>query len=117
MAKKNHVAITLKDSCNFLQASLDSLVRNLDLGPTLKKQKKAYPHCWRFYKNKFPHLDDKLAFPLLISKGYFPYEYFDHFDKLNETQLPPREDFYSKLKGETITAEQYKHCQQRNSSS
>ena len=31
-------------------------------------------------------------------KGYFPYEWFDTPNKLDEQQLPPYDDFYSKLK-------------------
>ena len=28
-------------------------------------------------------------------KGIFPYEWFDSMDKLNNTELPPKEAFYS----------------------
>ena len=34
-----------------------------------------------------------------INKGYFPYEYFDTFEKLDSTEFPLYEDFYSSLKG------------------
>jgi len=33
----------------------------------------------------------------MISKGVYPYEYIDKYEKLNETQLPPQEMFYSSL--------------------
>ena len=48
---------------------------------------------------------------LLKQKGVYPYEYIDSLEKLNETQLPPIEAFYSTLKQETITEEEYKHAQ------
>ena len=32
------------------------------------------------------------------NKGFFPYEWFDSVDKLDEVQLPPSEAFYSSLK-------------------
>ena len=31
------------------------------------------------------------------TKGFFPYEWFDHLDKMPNTELPPYDDFYSKL--------------------
>ena len=48
---------------------------------------------------------------LLKQKGVYPYEYIDSIEKLNETQLPPIEAFYSTLKQETITEEEYQHAQ------
>ena len=36
-------------------------------------------------------------FILLLRKGIYPYEYMDSWDKFNETSLPNKEDFYSKL--------------------
>ena len=48
---------------------------------------------------------------LLKQKGVYPYEYINSIDKLKETQLPPIEAFYSTLKQETITEEEYQHAQ------
>ena len=42
-----------------------------------------------------------------IQKELFPYEWFDSVGKLKHTSLPPREDFYSKLKNSTPTQEEY----------
>ena len=42
------------------------------------------------------------AFDIAENKGFFPYSYLDHPDKLNDTQLPPYEDFFSDLKGENV---------------
>ena len=36
-------------------------------------------------------------------KGIFPYEWFDSIDKLHETKLSPKVEFYSKLKHSGIT--------------
>jgi hypothetical protein len=44
-------------------------------------------------------------------KGIYPYEYIDSIDRLEETKLPPIEKFYSTLKQEGITKEEYKHAQ------
>ena len=35
-------------------------------------------------------------------KGYFPYEWFDTPNKLDEQQLPSHDDFYSKLKNSNL---------------
>ena len=43
------------------------------------------------------------------SKSYFPYEYIDSYDKLQETELPPYESFYSKLKQENVLDAEYQH--------
>ena len=37
-------------------------------------------------------------FKLERRKGIFPYDKFDSVDKPNNTELPPKEAFYSKLK-------------------
>ena len=46
-------------------------------------------------------------FGLERRKGILPYEWFDSIDKLNETTLPPKEAFYSKLKQSGITDKEY----------
>ena len=47
---------------------------------------------------------------LMMRKGVFPYDWFDSIDKLNETQLPPKDAFYSELNDEEITEDNYKHA-------
>ena len=39
---------------------------------------------------------------LLTRKGVYPYDYVSSIEKLSETQLPPKEEFYSKLNDECI---------------
>ena len=46
------------------------------------------------------------------NKGFFPYEWIDRLEKLEETSLPPHETFYSSPKNQNITEEEYKYCQQ-----
>ena len=48
---------------------------------------------------------------LLCRKGFYPYEYIDNENKLDEIGLPPKSAFYSKLTQKGITDEEYKHCQ------
>ena len=42
-------------------------------------------------------------------KGVYPYDYMDSLRKLSETQLPPKEAFYSKLNKSHISDEDYEH--------
>ena len=49
------------------------------------------------FKNFFP----------LLGKGFFPYEYMDSWEKFDDTSIPPKEAFYSRLNLENITDEDY----------
>ncbi|CAH3161229.1 unnamed protein product [Porites lobata] len=46
----------------------------------------------------------------LANLGVFPYDYVSNLSKLTETQLPPKEEFYSKLNDEDISEEDYYHA-------
>ncbi len=50
------------------------------------------------------------AYKCKIEKGFFPYDYFDSYDKLNETELPSHDLFYSKMKNKNISDEEYNIC-------
>ena len=47
---------------------------------------------------------------LLTRKGVYPYDYVTSINKLKETKLPSKEDFYSKLYNEEISDEDYQHA-------
>ena len=81
------------DSFKFLQSSLGNLVSNLSL------------EDFHNTKSEF-----KKNISLLTRKGVFPYDYVSSIDKLLEKQLPPKEEFYSKLYDENITDEDYQHA-------
>ena len=51
------------------------------------------------------------AFDCAEEKGYFPYEWMDDISKLECDTLPPREAFYSSLKGESLPESDYELCQ------
>ena len=52
------------------------------------------------------------AFDVDEEKGFWPYEYIDSLERINETQLPPPEAFRSRLKGnKDIHPDDYAHCQ------
>ena len=65
---------------------------------------------------KFPRMyqfcnGDLNKFVLLLRKGVYPYEYMDSWEKFNETSLPDKKAFYSKLNLEDITDKDYAHAQ------
>ena len=81
------------DSFKFLQTSLANLVGNLQ------------PDDFLDTKEIFGENTD-----LLTRKGVYPYDYVSSIEKLSETQLPPKEEFYSKLNDEDITDDDYQHA-------
>ena len=83
------------DSCKFMASSLDKLSSNLD--------KEQFTNLNSMYKGE--------QLELLKRKGVYPYDYVDSLDRLAETQLPPKEAFYSKLHNEDISDEDYEHAQ------
>lgn len=58
-------------------------------------------------RSQFPNENE---FKLLRRKGVFPYEYLDSLEKLNDTKLPKRSDFFSKIKNEGVSKADYKHA-------
>ena len=83
------------DSFKFMAASLENLVKNLP--------KDSFKNITEFYEG------DELK--LLLRKGVFPYDWFDSFDRLSSTSLPPKESFHSILNDSGITEEDYQHAQ------
>ncbi|KAG3061867.1 hypothetical protein PI124_g21244 [Phytophthora idaei] len=51
--------------------------------------------------------DDKVRCVCGLGKGLFPYEYISSFNVLNETQVPSKSAFDSKLRGTKISDEDY----------
>ncbi|XP_065652769.1 uncharacterized protein LOC136080089 [Hydra vulgaris] len=83
------------DSYRFMPSSLDALSKNLT--------KDQCKNIGKLYSGK--QLD------LLLIKGIYPYDWVDSVDKFNETQLPPKESFFSKLNDEGISGDDYSHAQ------
>ena len=93
------------DSFRFMPSSLDSLTKNLS--------RDQFIHLREFGEKQLKKLNNytKSNLDLLIKKGVYPYDYIDCFEKLNETQLPPKSVFYSKLNDAEISEEDYAHAQ------
>ena len=88
----NH--LTFIDSFQFMSSKLEKLVKNLP--------SELLKYTTQEFKGK------KLK--LMSKKGVYPYDYIDSFDKFNE-KLPTKEDFYSILKNENISDEDYQHAE------
>ena len=84
------------DSFQFMSSSLDKLASNLP-------------------KEKLKFLSKALngkKLELVSKKGVYPYDYMDSFEKFKETQLPPKEAFYSILNDQNISDKDYQHAQE-----
>ena len=92
--KKFKYKIRFIDSFRFLPASLDKLAGNLE-------------------PNQFTHTKETFGdeCDLLLSKGVFPQDQIDSLEKFNETKLPTKEKFYSKLNDSEISDSDYEHAQ------
>ena len=86
--------IVFKDSLKFMSSSLGALVNNLP--------KDAFKNLLKYFTPKQAEI--------LKQKGFYPYEYMNTEEKFNDTKLPPREAFYSKLTGRGISEKDYKHA-------
>ena len=64
---------------------------------------KKFPSVYKFCDG------DLNKFVLLLRKGVYPYEDMDSWKKFDETSIPPKEAFYSKLNLENITDKDYEH--------
>ena len=86
--------IVFKDSLKFMSSSLGALVNNLP--------KNGFKNISKYYTPE--------EVELIKQKGFYPYEFMDTEEKFNDTKLPPREVFYSKLSGKGISEKDYKHA-------
>src|SRR6218665_576416 len=99
-SKKNK-EITVKrelrfiDSFKFMASSLDALSKN-------------------FSKDQCKNLGNRFSgkqSDLLLRKGVYPYDYVDSVERFKETELPPKEAFYSILNNSDISDDDYEHAQ------
>ena len=72
---------------------------------SINELNKKFPNTHQFCNG------DVNKFVLLLRKGVYPYEYMDSWDKFNETSIPDKEAFYSKLNKEGINNADYAHVQ------
>ena len=95
--------ITFKDSLQFLSGSLEQLVECL-----LQSGAEKFVH----FREGFVTTTDEDGIRLLLRKGVYPYDYMSNADRLKETSLPSRADFFNRLQNLECTEENYAHAQQ-----
>ena len=81
------------DCFRFISLSLSKLVDNFSKG---------------IYNIKCA--DCKSNFDYIKTKGVYPYEYMDTWEKFSEISLPSKEDFYNNLNMENISDIDYRHA-------
>ena len=86
------------DSFRFMASSLDQLSKYLPSKDITIRNLREVGYC-----------DEQID--LLTQKGVYPYDFTNSFEKLKETSLPTKEDFYSKLVESHISQEEYDHAQ------
>lgn len=97
------VSLNFIDSFQFLSSSLEDLVEKLPISNM--KQTKNY------HKNLNSH-----QFNLIITKGVFPYDWFNNYEKMEKKRLPTYKKFYSQMNKRNIDQKLYmKACDVWNS--
>ena len=93
---RKNIQLRFIDSCRFMASGLGKLASNLD--------DDQCKHLKEFYKGEE-------VFTSMRRKGIYPYEYMDSWKKFEETKLPPKKAFYSKLNMKSISDQDYEHAQ------
>ena len=86
--------IRFLDSFKFTLAGLEGLVKNLS--------REDLKETSRFFGEKID---------LVSRKGVYPYEFMDDFEKFKKQSLPKKTSFFSRLKQEKISDEDFFHAQ------
>ena len=97
--------IVFHDSLQFLPSSLDSFVKSL-----AKTGRQNFFLLHDTMRNFYPEATDEMI-QLVEQKGVFCYDYIDKFERLDETSLLPREQFYNRLAGEDCFEADYARAQ------
>ena len=93
LTKNGSSQIKFLDSLEFKDKTLDKLVKELSDYPILRSDPEIGKH-----------------FEIFRRKGVFPYEWFDSFEKLSETEFPPHSEFTSSLNGgKNISEDDYEY--------
>ena len=94
MAFKVNKNLVFIDSKQFMNSSLDSLIKNVS-------------------DNGFKDLSEEFSGELLClvkQKGVYPYEYMDSFKRFSKNKLPDRSKIFSPLKDKCISEKEYERA-------
>ena len=136
-----NIRLRFIDSCRFMASSLNKLASNLcgtsriqcdkckdnmelinisgnyisSLGCERCRTKKTKELDEEVLKKNFNHTSRSWKcnekFRLMIRKGVYPYEYMNGWEKFEETSLPPKDAFYSRLNMKGISDQDHEHAQ------
>ncbi|KAL0839583.1 hypothetical protein ABMA28_016273 [Loxostege sticticalis] len=90
-----NVQLRFLDSCNFLKGSLEELAKSFD--------REKFIETGKYWGNSE-------KFELMTKKGSLPYEYINSLEVLDQTSLPPKEQFYSNVKDKHISDDDYQRA-------
>ncbi|XP_065645275.1 uncharacterized protein LOC136075766 [Hydra vulgaris] len=103
----------VRDHCHFT-GKYRVLFHNLsgyDFHLFIKKLSGGKLSCIPNNEEKYISFSREIKLDEYIKEGVYPYDWVDSVDKFNETQLPPKELFFSKLNNEDISDNEYSHAQ------
>ena len=105
-------SLSVKDTFGFLTASLDNLVSMSKYGNTDEEGKSKWllRDNWKDnfrFNSKNEVVKSEKCLDLLADKGVYPYDCMNSFDKVDDEQLPSKDDFYSQLSEEGISDNDY----------
>ena len=133
-----NIQLRFIDSCRFLGSGLDKLASNLCGTSEVKCDKcrgdmelikisdeyTAFFGCERCRAKKTKYLDERVLkknfstfwgcdekFHLIIRKGVYPYEHMDGWGKSEETNLPPKDAFYSRFYRKGISDQDHEYAE------
>ena len=102
------------DKCTYCKSCLDYMITRTSLGLLSVKKNckkdfdkqliKRSPNIYKFCN------EDTNKFILLLRTGVYLYEYMDSWERFDETSLPDKETFYSRLNMEDITDADHRHA-------
>ena len=88
----------------------ENLIKYKCLSCNKDYSKKLYKKLEKQFKNTFKFSHNDINKFILLLKGAYPYEYMSDCEKLNETTLPEKQEFYSNFNMEDITNADYMHA-------
>jgi hypothetical protein len=97
------VKLQFIDTYRFMPSSLDTLAKDLAEDKDGNESYEKFHNVGKF----FP---DPAHKKLLSQKGVFCYDYVSDVKKLETSELPPKEEFHSKLYDEPISDKEYQHA-------
>jgi hypothetical protein len=105
-------ALSVSEKVKFLD--INKVISGDDKAPIFKlipymKLEEKKDSCFGKFNEGFKHLPMKIRLALR-QKGFMCYEYYDSYDRLKETEFPPKKAFKSTLTNSEISDEDYEYA-------